>query len=202
MLFNTTTYAYFFVTVFIATWLLAPWRKIRLGVMLCASYVFYAGWTFVGWDALSQAQGQAFWWQLALSIKYIPLLFIATSIDFWLGVFLDKTEDPRKRKMVAIATIVLNIGILVFFKYWNWGADTVIWLAQHGFGVTLPDIHFRVELPIGISFFCFMSLSYVIDVYRKTIPASRNYLDYLTYISFFPISLKSKRSSIPLNMRA
>jgi alginate O-acetyltransferase complex protein AlgI len=61
-----------------------------------------------------------------------------------------------------------------------------VWLAEHALGVSLPDIRYRVELPIGISFFCFMSLSYVIDVYRGTIPYCRSYLNYLTYISFFP----------------
>lgn len=186
MLFNTVTYAYFFAAVFILSWLLAPWRKARLGFILVSSYVFYAGWTFVGWDKLMAAEGPAFWQALFQSIKYVPLLFVATSIDFYLGILLDRISDARRRKAMVVATILLNVGILVFFKYWNWGADTFMWLFGKKLGFAVPDIHMRVDLPIGISFFCFMSLSYVIDVYRRTIPACTSYLNYLTYISFFP----------------
>jgi len=186
MLFNTVTYAYFFAAVFVVSWALAPWRKLRLSFLLTCSYVFYAGWTFVGWDQLLAAEGDAFWQELLQSIKYVPLLFVATSIDFYLGVWLDRIDDPRRRKAMLIATVCLNVGILIFFKYWNWGADTFIWAMETFANVDVPDIHLRVELPIGISFFCFMSLSYVIDVYRRDIPACQSYLNYLTYISFFP----------------
>ncbi len=186
LLFNTISYAYFFAIVFTASWLLAPWRRLRLGFLLVSSYVFYAGWTFVGFDRLLAAEGAVFWREVLQSVKFVPLLYVATSIDFYLGVWLDRIDDPKRRKAMLIATVLVNVGILVFFKYWNWGADTVIWLADAALGVKLPDIHFRVELPIGISFFCFMSLSYVVDVYRREIPACRSYLNYLTYISFFP----------------
>jgi alginate O-acetyltransferase complex protein AlgI len=186
MLFNTLTYAYFFSAVFLATWLLRPWPRARLAVLLCSSYVFYAGWTFVGWQKLLSAQGPERWALAFQSIKYVPLLFVGTSIDWLLGVWLDRIEDPARRKLMLIGTIVVNVGVLVFFKYWNWGADTFLWLFRDKLHYAVPDIHLRVELPIGISFFCFMSLSYVVDVYRRTIPACRNYLNYLTYISFFP----------------
>jgi alginate O-acetyltransferase complex protein AlgI len=186
MLFNTVTYAYFFAVVFTVSWLLAPWRKARLGFLLLCSYVFYAGWTFVGWDTLLAASGNQFWVEVLQSIKYVPLLFVATSIDYYLGVWLDRIDDPRRRKAMLVATIAVNVGILIFFKYWNWGADTFIWGAEQFLSIQLPDIHLRVELPIGISFFCFMSLSYVIDVYRRDIPACASYLNYLTYISIFP----------------
>ena len=186
MLFNTLTYASFFVVVFAAAWLLAPWRRARLGFLLVSSYVFYAGWTFVGWEQLAAATGGEFWSLAFQSIKYVPLLFVATSIDWLLGVALGRAEDPKIRKLLAIGTVIVNVGILIFFKYWNWGADTFIWIANTFFGIQLPDIKLRVDLPIGISFFCFMSLSYVIDVYRRTIPYCKSYLNYLTYISFFP----------------
>ncbi len=186
LLFNTVTYAYFFPAVFLVTWLLAPWRKLRLGVLLVASYIFYAGWTFVGWDKLAAAEGPAFWQAVFQSVKYVPLLFVATSIDYYLGVLLDRIDAPGPRKAMLVGTVVVNVGILIFFKYWNWGADTFLWLFRDQLGYFVPDIHLRVDLPIGISFFCFMSLSYVVDVYRRTIPACTSYLNYLTYISFFP----------------
>ncbi|MCC6527097.1 MAG: MBOAT family protein [Polyangiaceae bacterium] len=186
MLFNSITYAWFFAAVFVVSWLLSPLRRVRLGFLLVSSYVFYAGWTFVGWQEIADAQGMDRVVAILKSVKYVPLLFVATSIDYWLGVALGNQTDKRRRKLFLLVTIVINVGILVFFKYWNWGADTFVWLADRLFHVTLPDIHFRVELPIGISFFCFMSLSYVIDVYREEIPPCRSYLQYLTYISFFP----------------
>jgi D-alanyl-lipoteichoic acid acyltransferase DltB (MBOAT superfamily) len=186
MLFNTAGYAYFFATVLVASWLLAPWRRWRLGFLLVSSYFFYAGWTFVGWERLVASHGLERWRLLLESVKYVPLLFVGTSIDYYLGLALDRTSAPRRRKALCVATILVNVGILVFFKYWNWGVDSAVWLADRLFGAKLPDVHLRVELPIGISFFCFMSLSYVVDVYRGTMRACRSYLDYLTYISFFP----------------
>ena len=186
MLFNTATYAYFFSAVFIVTWLLHPWPRLRLGALLVASYVFYAGWTFVGWAAICAADGPARFRLVFESLKYVPILLVGTSVDWLLGVWLDTIEDPRRRKAMLVGTIAVNVGILVFFKYWNWGADTFQWLFRDKLHLAVPDVHLRVELPIGISFFCFMSLSYVVDVYRRTIPACRSYLHYLTYISFFP----------------
>jgi alginate O-acetyltransferase complex protein AlgI len=194
VLFNTITYAFFFAAVLAISWALAPWRRARLGFLLVASYVFYAGWTFVGWDKLvaayhlAQATGERgrLFEEIFQSVKYVPLLFVATSIDYHLGVWLDRIQDASKRKLMLVGTIALNVGILVFFKYWNWGADTFMWAIERFAEEPPPDIHMRVELPIGISFFCFMSLSYVIDVYRRDIPACKSYLNYLTYISFFP----------------
>ncbi len=189
MLFNSVTYAYFFATVFVVSWALAPWRRLRLGFLLCSSYVFYSGWAFVawpeGWDALLSFEGPPFWQALFRAVEYVPLIFVATSIDYYLGIFLDRIDDPRRRKAMLLATVVLNLGILLFYKYWNWGAVTMV-AAMQALGIEDANIPLHSGDPIGISFFCFMSLSYVIDVYRRTIPACRSYLNYLTYISFFP----------------
>jgi len=186
MLFNTVTYAYFFSVVFVVSWALHGLPRARLTFLLAASYVFYAGWTFVGWERLLAAHGPERWALVLESLKFVPILFVGTSLDWLLGVWLDRIDEPRRRRWMLIATLVVNVGILVFFKYWNWGVDTLLWVFRDRLGLAVPDVHLRVELPIGISFFCFMSLSYVVDVYRRTIPACRSYLQYLTYISFFP----------------
>ena len=189
VLFNSVTYAYFFAAVFVVSWALAPWRRLRLGFLLCSSYVFYAGWAFVVWpqglDDLLSFEGPPFWRALFKAVEYVPLIFIATSVDYYLGILLDRINEPRRRKALLIATVCLNVGILVFYKYWNWGAVTMM-AALGALGVENPNIPLQSGDPIGISFFCFMSLSYVIDVYRRTIPACKSYLNYLTYISFFP----------------
>ncbi|MBM4359616.1 MAG: MBOAT family protein [Deltaproteobacteria bacterium] len=186
MLFNTITYAYFFSVVFAVSWLLHRHPRARLGFLLAASYVFYAGWTFVGFQRLVAAHGAERWALVVESVKFLPILFVGTSIDWLLGVWLDRIEDARRRRWMLVATILLNVGILIFFKYWNWGASMFLWLFRERLGIAVPDPRLEVELPIGISFFCFMSLSYVIDVYRRTIPACRSYLNYLAYVSFFP----------------
>ena len=206
MLFNTITYAYFFAAVFVIGWLLAPWRRARLGFLLMSSYVFYAGWTaqpieywVAAFPALGKllagvgvvidpagVQGATPYAVVYQAFKYVPLLFVATSVDWLLGVLLGRTDRTSHRKAIAIGTVLLNLGILVYFKYWNWGADSYTWLAENVFQTEVGELHNDVELPAGISFFCFMSLSYVIDVYRRTIPYCKSYLNYLTYISFFP----------------
>jgi D-alanyl-lipoteichoic acid acyltransferase DltB (MBOAT superfamily) len=189
VLFNSITYAYFFAAVFVVSWALAPWRRVRLGFLLFCSYVFYSGWAFVAWpqglEALLSFEGPEFWEALFRAVEYVPLIFVATSIDYYLGVWLDRIDEPRRRKAMLVATICLNVGILFFYKYWNWGAVTMM-AALKAVGVENPNIPLQSGDPIGISFFCFMSLSYVIDVYRRTIPACQSYLNYLTYISFFP----------------
>src|SRR5207302_1703766 len=131
-------------------WLLRPWPRARLAVLLTSSYVFYAGWTFVGWHRLVTAHGAERWLLAFQSVKYVPLLFVGTSIDWLLGVWLDRIESPGRRKLMLVGTIVVNVGVLVFFKYWNWGADTFLWLFRDTLHFAVPDIHMRVELPIGI----------------------------------------------------
>ncbi|MCC6552787.1 MAG: MBOAT family protein [Polyangiaceae bacterium] len=163
MLFNTLTYAKFFTLVFAASWLLYRHKRLRLGLLLVASYFFYAGW----------------------SVKYLPLLFFCSTLDFALGIAIEGARTPRAKKGWLALTLVSNIGILAVFKYWNFGMETLGWLA-HATGLPIPTFYLRLALPIGISFFTFMSLSYVIDVYRGEIPACRSYLRYATFIAFFP----------------
>jgi alginate O-acetyltransferase complex protein AlgI len=163
VLFNTLLYAKFFAVVFTVSWMLYRWRRARLAFLLVASYVFYAGW----------------------SVSYLPLLFGCSTLDYVLGRLVENASTPRRKKAVLVATLVSNLGILAVFKYWNFGMETARWVAERA-GLPMPDATLHLALPIGISFFTFMSLSYVIDVYRGTIPACRSYLHYLTYIAFFP----------------
>ncbi len=163
MLFNTLTYAKFFAVTFAISWMLHRWRRVRLGFLLVASYVFYAGW----------------------SVYYLPLLFGCSTLDYLLGRAVERARTPRAKKAVLVATLLSNLGILGVFKYWNFGMETAGWVAAK-LGLPFPDATLHLALPIGISFFTFMSLSYVVDVYRGTIPACRSYLHYLTYIAFFP----------------
>jgi D-alanyl-lipoteichoic acid acyltransferase DltB (MBOAT superfamily) len=167
VLFNTLAYARFFAVVFLASWLLARFRVARLAFLLGASYYFYAGWK----------------WQ------YLPLIFASSTIDYLLALKIDAEPSPESRRRWLVLTVVVNLGLLGFFKYWNFSLETVqsvVSFFQGGPGPDLRGWMLGFALPVGISFFTFESMSYVIDVYRREIPVCRSYLRYLLFVAFFP----------------
>jgi alginate O-acetyltransferase complex protein AlgI len=174
MLFNSLQFAKFFAIVFVISWLLQRLKLLRLTFLLIASYAFYAGWK----------------WQ------YLPLIFASSTIDYLLGLKIDKEQDPKVRKQWLIVTVVTNLSILGLFKYWNFGLDSTEGLLRY-LGEHFPSLFangppkptnyaLRLALPVGISFYTFESMSYVIDVYRRSMPACKSYLRYLLFVSFFP----------------
>jgi len=163
VLFNTLEYAYFFAAVFVISWLLSRLRILRLLFLLAASYFFYAQW----------------------NPYYLPLIFVSSTVDYWLGKKIAATEDARARKRWLVGTVLVNLGFLGFFKYWNFGVDQVLAAGQL-LGWHLHPSYVRVALPVGISFFTFESMSYVIDVYRRTTRPCDSYLKYLLFVAFFP----------------
>ncbi len=163
MLFNTVRYAAFFIAVFTVSWLLVRARRLRIVFLLLASYGFYASWNY----------------------RFLPLIFISSSADFLLARAIAAAEDPRRRKLWLWLTVLLNLGLLGFFKYFNFGVDSLAALLS-ALGYQPPLVALRVVLPIGISFFTFESMSYVIDVYRRDIEPHPSYLEYLTFVAFFP----------------
>ena len=138
-------------------------RRVRLLFILGASYVFYAHWDY----------------------RFLPLIFGSSSIDWLLGNAIAAETDPRRRKRWILVTVALNLGVLGVFKYFNFGIDTAR-VALEALGFHPPDIALRIALPVGISFFTFESMSYVIDVYRGHIPPHPSYTEYLTFVAFFP----------------
>lgn len=163
MLFNTLSYAVFFGVVFVLAWLLAPRVRLRLWFLLLASYYFYAR-----WDA-----------------RFLALIFASSSIDWLLGNAIAGAPDQRRRKQWLILTVVMNLGVLGLFKYFDFGVAEMSALLK-SFGFHPPEIALRLTLPIGISFFTFESMSYVIDVYRRVLPPHKSYVEYLTFVAFFP----------------
>ena len=168
MLFNTIQYAAFFAVAFVGSWALARvsrWARIIL--LLAMSYGFYAAWDW----------------------RYLPLIFGSSTVDFFLARLIGAEERPKRRKLLLIVTVVLNLGFLGFFKYWNFALDNVYWLRSEltGLSAVSPDQALRVLLPpVGISFFTFESMSYVVDVYRRELKPHRSYFRYLLFVSFFP----------------
>jgi D-alanyl-lipoteichoic acid acyltransferase DltB (MBOAT superfamily) len=129
--------------------------------------VFYAGWK----------------WQ------YLPLIFASSTIDYLLALKISGLEDPAQRKRWLVITVIVNLGMLGFFKYWNFSLETVQGILGFFRGGPGPDLRgwmLGFALPVGISFFTFESMSYVVDVYRREIPVCRSYLRYLLFVAFFP----------------
>ena len=188
MLFNTLAFAKFFAFVFVVSWLLSRWPRVRFGFLATMSYVFYAGLDVFGAKFLHGIAEVGFWHSLVANAKhlvFVPIVFIGSTVDYLLAVWLARTEDPKKRKRALIVTVAMNTSLLLVFKYYNFVLDQLEWIARHAH-LAFPNLHLHIPLPIGISFFTFMSLSYVVDVYRREIPPCRDYLHYITYICFFP----------------
>jgi alginate O-acetyltransferase complex protein AlgI len=161
MLFNTFHFAYFFAIVFPLYWLLR--HKSQNLLLLAASYYFYACW----------------------DVRFLSLLLLSTAMDYACGLAVDRIEAPGKRKMFVALSMALNLGLLGVFKYYDFFAASLqTALAHAGWTVSLWQL--QAVLPIGISFYTFQSMSYVIDVYRRDIKPTRNFLEFAAFVSFFP----------------
>src|SRR5262249_31168966 len=145
------------------SWLLAGRARLRLWFLLAASYFFYARW----------------------DVRFLPLIWASSTIDWLLGRAIGNAQDPRVRKLWLGVTVAVDLGVLRLFKYANLGI-TSAHAALSALGLHPPEIVLDVVLPIGISFFTFESMSYVIDVYRKDIEPHRSYVEYLAFVAFFP----------------
>ncbi len=175
MLFNTLNYALFFAIAFTVSWTIARVQKgwARIIFLLVMSYGFYAA----GFDK-----------NLNWNFRYLPLIFSSSTVDFFLARAIDRMDDPRRRKLMLAVTVVLNLGFLGFFKYWNFAIENVNLMRAWSSGapVTTNEALKVLLPPVGISFFTFESMSYVIDVYRRELKPHKSYLRYLLFVCFFP----------------
>ncbi len=112
--------------------------------------------------------------------KLLAMMIVVVMIDYLAAIFIDKIENKKKRKWILLATILLNIGTLFYFKYTGFTVEIINRLA--GLSIPVP----KIVLPIGISFYTFQAMSYVIDVYRKDAKAEKNPFFVLLYVSMFP----------------
>jgi len=162
MLFNSTVFAFFFVAVFFAYWAL-PSRRAQNFLLLVASYVFY-GW----WDH-----------------RFLALIAISSICDYVVGQALERERAPLRRKCWLLLSLVVNLGVLGFFKYYDFFVSSL------GEGLQRLDIHvhlrtLNVILPVGISFYTFQTMSYTIDIYRRQLRPVRDPIAFFAFVSFFP----------------
>lgn len=164
MLFNSIDFAIFLPVVLILYWFVFN-RNLRIQNLLIviASYFFY-GW----WD-----------W------RFLSLILFSTIIDFSVGMGLKNQENKIKRKLLLFCSIFVNIGLLGFFKYYNFFIDNFV-TAFSLFGKEIKANSLNIILPVGISFYTFQTLSYTIDVYRRKLEPTRDYIAFTAFVSFFP----------------
>ncbi len=161
MLFNSFQFLFFFI--FVWALVLVTRGTVRRVIILIASYYFYMCW----------------------STRYIWVIWGITLLDYVAGLQIEKAEKPSLRRFYLYLSLFCNIGLLVFFKYFNFLTGSV------GSGARLFGIHYdpplmSILLPVGLSFHTFQAMSYTIEVYRRKVPAEKNLLQYALYVAFFP----------------
>jgi len=164
MLFNSIDFAIFLPLVFLLYWFGARHSlKAQNLIILISSYVFY-GW----WD-----------W------RFLSLIALSTIVDFLVGLGLANNKIERNRKILLWLSISLNLGLLGFFKYYNFFIENFIQTFLF-FGTEIKSNTLNIILPVGISFYTFQTLSYTIDVYKNKIQPTRNLIAFAAFVSFFP----------------
>jgi alginate O-acetyltransferase complex protein AlgI len=160
MLFHTLPFAVFFAA-FLLVYLPVRRQPAGVWVILVFSNIFYGWWNW----------------------KFLGLLWATIVVDYTLARILERTEPPRLRKLIVAGSLAVNLGILGFFKYYNFLLSSLGWAGWEGAtGNLIADL----TLPVGISFYVFQSLSYILDVYRHREPAIRNLIQYAAFVCYFP----------------
>ncbi|MDH3307378.1 MAG: MBOAT family protein [Acidimicrobiia bacterium] len=161
MAFNSVQYAVLLLVV-LAVYRLSG-RRVQNVVLLVASYVFYGAWDW----------------------RFLSLLWVSTLVDYVVGLRLGATNDPLRRRRLLWASMASNLGILGFFKYFNFFAESATALLD-GLGLEADPFTLRVVLPVGISFYTFQTMSYTIDIYRREMEPTRDLLSFAVFVAFFP----------------
>lgn len=161
MLFNSLEYMLFLPCVFVLYWLLP--HRFRWLLLFVASYYFYMSW----------------------NARYVVLILMTTVISYAAALLIERFESERIRRMVLAGTMLVCFGVLFFYKYFGFVSESIVAFLSR-FSIQLNPVTLNLLLPVGISFYTFQTLSYVIDVYRGDVKAEKNFGVYATFISFFP----------------
>lgn len=162
MIFNSYTFVLFFVVVLVLHNLPIAWKTKKIN-LLAASYLFYALW----------------------NPPFILLLWLSTIVDFYMAKLIAVTEDKVRRKLWLAISLVLNLGMLSFFKYGGFLLE-IFTVFLNGLGIAYQAVKPDIILPVGISFYTFVTLSYTIDVYRRKFAPEGSLLDFALFVTYFP----------------
>lgn len=168
LLFNSGTFLAFFAIVYALYLLLNKRVRWQNGLLLVASYYFYGRWDW----------------------RFLSLIAISTVVDFFIGkaigaLSVNEPGNQVRRKRLLAVSMIVNLGILGFFKYFNFFADSFTDLLNF-VGLNADSVTLNIILPVGISFYTFQTMSYTIDVYRQEMEPTHNFLDFALFVSFFP----------------
>ncbi|OFY66276.1 MAG: acyltransferase [Bacteroidetes bacterium RIFCSPLOWO2_02_FULL_36_8] len=164
MLFNSIDFAVFLPLVFLLYWFLAKDnRKFQNLLIVLSSFFFYGFWDW----------------------RFLNLLLASILIDYFVAILIEKTDVPSKRKVLLFTSLFFNLGLLGFFKYYNFFIDNFC-EAFTFFGNPINKSSLQIILPVGISFYTFQTLSYTLDVYRRKINSTNDFIAFAAYVSFFP----------------
>jgi len=164
MFFNSIDFAIFLPIVFVLYWFITK-RNLKLQNLLIviASYIFY-GW----WD-----------W------RFLSLIIFSSILDYIIGLVLSKQDNLTKRKLLLFTSIIVNIGFLGFFKYFNFFAENFVKVFTF-LGNPIQSNTLNIILPVGISFYTFQTLSYSIDIYKRKLKPTKDIVAFFAFVSFFP----------------
>ena len=163
MLFNSLPFAVFLPIVFAVYWALRNSLRSQNVMLLVASYVFY-GW----WDA-----------------RFLSLIVASTVVDYLLGQYLAVATNALKRKLLLTASMIFNLGLLGVFKYYNFFMENFMEIA-YSVGLHTNPILLKIALPVGISFYTFQTMSYTIDIYRKQLEPTKDFIAFAAFVGYFP----------------
>lgn len=164
MFFNSIDFTIFLPIVFVLYWFAAQKSlKVQNALIVVASYFFYGYWDW----------------------RFLSLIFFSTIIDYTIGLQLSKQDNQNKRFFLLCASIIANLGLLAFFKYYNFFLDNFI-TAFSFFGKDIDSSSLNIVLPVGISFYTFQTLSYTIDVYKRKLIPTNDFIAFTAFVSFFP----------------
>lgn len=165
MLFNSINFAIFLPIIFILYWFFfSKNNSTQNALLILASYYFYSCWDW----------------------RFLFLLIFSTLLDFLTAIKVEKSKSEKSRKVWFWLSVIVNLGFLAVFKYYNFFASSFAILLNN-FGLKTSPLLLNVILPVGISFYTFHGLSYVIDIYYKRIKAEQNFIDYALFVSYFPL---------------
>ena len=163
MLFNSLPFAVFLPIVFTVYWALRNSLRSQNLMLLVASYIFY-GW----WDA-----------------RFLSLIVASTVVDYLLGQYLAVATNALKRKLLLTASMIFNLGLLGVFKYYNFFMENFMEIAN-SVGLYTNPILLKIALPVGISFYTFQTMSYTIDIYRKQLEPTKDFIAFAAFVGYFP----------------
>lgn len=165
MVFNSLPFAIFLPVVFGLYWAIGAHRRRGQNALVLTASLFFYGW----WD-----------W------RFLSLMVISTVTDYVVGLQLERTESARKRRLLLAVSLAVNLGLLGVFKYYDFFAESLAGVLRASVGFEADARLLNLVLPVGISFYTFQTLSYSIDVFRRRIPASHDFVEFATFVTFFP----------------